>query len=963
MAQNEATIRLTGDNKSALAAITGVKNGLTGLNTTVETVNKKMQAFTNAIVGVGIVAFTKSLLDSSNQLKDMSNALEINTARLMEMSVAASASGGDFEMLTNMIGKLEQNIGDAINGNQQMQVSLAKVGIGINEINTLSPDEIFNKIAKSLAGIRDPAIRAALATDVLNKNAKFFNWKDYNSQIGTLRGTMTQLGASQETAAAISERLNMVMGLIKAQFLNLLSPILNLLAPSDDLGRAFTASKIAAEALLIALGALIAASIVNGFRAVAGAVASFATMLGLSTGATRAESAALVENNIRLAQNIKLRAAEAAAQKASLATQIVSLEERVSSLRAEGATTREVDLALGNLYKARGLDITATKNAAGATAALNVAQKSLNTTTLASVGIFASLRASIAGLLAGLAAIGTAVLAVFAVAGAPIWATVAAGVAALTGAVIVATYAWRVFGDVIQEFIGWIWDGIVAGFNAVNDAITRAAEATRKFFKIGKENQVQGNIGATQTPANAPSLLTQSVGEQNKGLTYGLSDQQKAAQAALAETIRGYQAEAQYLRDVVSLGEMDAKIKKAISDEQAKLQKTNQSLTQEQKNQIAASIQQTAYATSHKDIAEKIYSSDNETYLLSIKDVNEREIQAQKRALIHQYGKYINAEDLANLDTALRINQAKQDQIKIEEAMATLRGETKKSAENAIAGAEIAQTPAEKIQAQYNLQLEQLNQALDRKLISEEAYQAAVAKIQRQQYDAELQMYIDAYDAKDALRAKQIEAEARMYAEMLKLQTDFNGERKVSDAEALERGRRRAEFEKKTELEKTQWAIEQLSTISGAVGSHNKTIFRMSQAAAIGKAIMSTYAGAAKAYEDYGYPWGIAAAAAVIAGGMAQVAQIRSQTYSGKAVGGPMVGGKTYLVGERGPELFTPGNAGNMTPNDKLNSGTTNVTFQIVANDTRGFDELLNNRKGLITKIIADAQLEKGRRQ
>lgn len=43
------------------------------------------------------------------------------------------------------------------------------------------------------------------------------------------------------------------------------------------------------------------------------------------------------------------------------------------------------------------------------------------------------------------------------------------------------------------------------------------------------------------------------------------------------------------------------------------------------------------------------------------------------------------------------------------------------------------------------------------------------------------------------------------------------------------------------------------------------------------------------------------------------------------AGGGEVVGGTTYLVGENGPELFTPGESGSITPNDKLGGGVTNV--------------------------------------
>jgi hypothetical protein len=96
---------------------------------------------------------------------------------------------------------------------------------------------------------------------------------------------------------------------------------------------------------------------------------------------------------------------------------------------------------------------------------------------------------------------------------------------------------------------------------------------------------------------------------------------------------------------------------------------------------------------------------------------------------------------------------------------------------------------------------------------------------------------------------------------------------------------------------------------------------------------------------------------------MLQVAQIRSQTYSGRALGGPVMGGKPYIVGESGPELFTPNTTGSITRNSDIgNGGNVTVNFQITANDTTGFDQLLASRKGVIQQIISDAMLEKGKR-
>lgn len=57
---------------------------------------------------------------------------------------------------------------------------------------------------------------------------------------------------------------------------------------------------------------------------------------------------------------------------------------------------------------------------------------------------------------------------------------------------------------------------------------------------------------------------------------------------------------------------------------------------------------------------------------------------------------------------------------------------------------------------------------------------------------------------------------------------------------------------------------------------------------------------------------------------------------SAKAMGGPVSGGKPYIVGERGPELFVPGTSGGIVPNNRLAMGG-GVTVAPVYNiDARG---------------------------
>ena len=60
-----------------------------------------------------------------------------------------------------------------------------------------------------------------------------------------------------------------------------------------------------------------------------------------------------------------------------------------------------------------------------------------------------------------------------------------------------------------------------------------------------------------------------------------------------------------------------------------------------------------------------------------------------------------------------------------------------------------------------------------------------------------------------------------------------------------------------------------------------------------------------------------------------------SNSISGaRALGGPVLSGKTYLVGERGPELFTPGFSGNIHTNDTLRKLTADGAAAVAGSTT-----------------------------
>ena len=223
--------------------------------------------------------------------------------------------------------------------------------------------------------------------------------------------------------------------------------------------------------------------------------------------------------------------------------------------------------------------------------------------------------------------------------------------------------------------------------------------------------------------------------------------------------------------------------------------------------------------------------------------------------------------------------------------------------------------------------------------------------------------YISKYRA-DQLKLK---LEEKYQKELTEINKKHARDRRIEQLKELGKTQQQAEtyaeFEKKTAFEKAVFVIQQGSKTFQELGQLNKKAFQAYKAFAIAEAVISTYKGAAKALGSYPPPFNFIAAAAVVAGGLAQVSAIRSQTYGGRREGGPVTGGSPFLVGEDNqPEVFTPHTNGRIIPLDKLSSGKeVNVNFQITTLDAADFQNLLVRERGLIVNIINDAVLEQGR--
>jgi len=478
---------------------------------------------------------------------------------------------------------------------------------------------------------------------------------------------------------------------------------------------------------------------------------------------------------------------------------------------------------------------------------------------------------------------------------------------------------------------------------------------------LGEANGLQDTYKLGQDAINAAQDENNRKLNETGELIKVITEDQKKLQASFTEAVKNSALDLEYQKDILAVGKDQADINKIINDHKQKHLDAGIEINVEEEKKLRANMAQSQ----------------------SLQKQNE--LLTQQRQLIEGY---INAQrpgeklvqDIENLRRTLsgepiivpiKIETQNDMAANANKALEVAKRQAGEFADSAIAQYSKLYGEAFQITNDYNKAVRELDDALlaaraaggEQELARVQAIEEAKLAVQENAQRRRMEMEIARFENATKLNDLQIDLDATRHAESLRNQKDIFGNAMFNQKQLMEIAKERADFEKKTELEKTQFGLQQAATLFGALGAHNKKAFEAAKAFNIANAIMNTYTAATKALATYPFPFGLIAAAAAVAAGLAQVAQIRSQQYSGRALGGPVMGGKTYMVGESGPELFTPSTTGSITRNSDLQGGNvTNVNFTIVANDTTGFDQLLASRKGVIQQIISDAMLEKGRR-
>jgi len=135
----------------------------------VRALGMKFITFGGAVVA-GLAATTKVFASMGDHLAKMSARTGISVEALSELGYAADQSGTDLDTLEASLRKMQKTIVDAATGSKGAIDALAMLGLTVEDLNSLSPEQQFKLIADRLSKISNPTVKAAAALELFGRS-------------------------------------------------------------------------------------------------------------------------------------------------------------------------------------------------------------------------------------------------------------------------------------------------------------------------------------------------------------------------------------------------------------------------------------------------------------------------------------------------------------------------------------------------------------------------------------------------------------------------------------------------------------------------------------------------------------------------------------------------------------------------------------------------------------------------
>jgi len=235
-----------------------------------------------------LAGMTLSFAAAGDNLDKMSKRTGVGVKALSELAFAAEQSGASLDSVEKGIRGMQRSLLNAEMGSKTATDALSALGLSVDELSGMSPEDQFTMIADAIGDVEDPSKRAALAMQLFGRaGSELLPMMSENAEgIANLRKEANELGRTMtaEDAQAAAE-LTDAMNRVKSVFIGVKNQIGAALAPAMTYLADLVSRTSKAVVPLIRENAHLVKLFAAGAIAVGGLGAALMTVGGLLIGA------------------------------------------------------------------------------------------------------------------------------------------------------------------------------------------------------------------------------------------------------------------------------------------------------------------------------------------------------------------------------------------------------------------------------------------------------------------------------------------------------------------------------------------------------------------------------------------------------------------------------------------------------------------------------------------------------
>jgi lambda family phage tail tape measure protein len=211
----------------------GMTSGLNKLAGKVDGLNSKFAGLKNALSGLALGSLIQQTLGFADSIQDLSDATGIATGNILGFQTAIQQSGGNADAAGNAILKLINNIEGAANGSAELQGAFAKVGVTLEDLRTLSEQDILKKTIEGLGKIGSVSEQVALKQQLLSKEMRGVAVESLAANYANATRESQKYEGSIKAAAETQARLEAALNQMRLTLLQVIEPLTKFISTID----------------------------------------------------------------------------------------------------------------------------------------------------------------------------------------------------------------------------------------------------------------------------------------------------------------------------------------------------------------------------------------------------------------------------------------------------------------------------------------------------------------------------------------------------------------------------------------------------------------------------------------------------------------------------------------------------------------------------------------------------------